>query len=103
MSLFQCENCGCMENTACGWYWCRNSKRLTPAEHLGKPLCSVCAPQQYADGSDNEDMNGKWHGRFDRKFFEKGMYVTNKKGNLEHRETGELATLSKGADEEINV
>jgi hypothetical protein len=40
MSLFMCEKCGCVENTASGCYWGADSK-----------LCSECG-------------DGKWHGIF---------------------------------------
>ena len=101
MSLFQCEECGCMENTATGWYWCRNDKQLTPEKYLGKALCSCCAPTEYAGGDNNENNTGEWHGRFDRKFFEKGALITNGDGNLEYKDTGETATLSGGSDTEL--
>lgn len=45
MPLFICKNCGCIENTALGFYW--------PAG--AEPLCSECA-------------FGKWHGYFDKKY-----------------------------------
>lgn len=65
MSLFQCPECGCAENTAC-----------CPWTYPKPRVCSACAP------------NGKWHDRFPRKFLPKGEFFTNKVGNLEHRETG---------------
>lgn len=49
MSLFACENCGCVENTALCWVW------QARAEY--KPeLCSACDP-----------AIGKWHGLFERR------------------------------------
>lgn len=71
MSLFQCEECGCRENTACCDYWVRykkEDKRL---------LCSVCDP----------DIS-KWHNRFPRMMLPKGQFKTNSVGNLQHIETG---------------
>ena len=48
MPLFNCSNCGVIENTALGAFWHNKVK--------GKPvLCSEC-----------ED--GKWHGMFPRAF-----------------------------------
>jgi hypothetical protein len=41
-------------------------------------LCSACDP----------DI-GKWHGRFPRLFLPKGMFVTNERGNLAHKGTGD--------------
>jgi len=88
MSIFQCENCGCAENTSCGWYHCRNSKRLTPKEYLGKALCSACAPTEYASGQNNKEFNNKWHGLFIRTFLPHGEFKVNGQGNIEHIESG---------------
>jgi len=65
MSLYQCEECGAVENTALGAYWFRDKK-----------LCSECD-------------TGKWHNSFPKVIIPKGMFFTNKQGNLEHKETGE--------------
>lgn len=90
MSLFQCENCGCCENTALAGPVIRFMSEIfdwTGIEHLrGKELCSVCAPQKYRDGTSTE--YGKWHNVFERTFLPKGKFFTNNKGNLEHIETG---------------
>lgn len=51
MSIFECEKCGCAENTAlCGY----NFRGDGPA------LCSECDPKI-----------GKWHGCFEKKQFNK--------------------------------
>lgn len=89
MSLFQCDNCGARENTACGWYYGRNSKRFNKLETLGKKLCSCCAPTEYPSGEPTK-FNGEWHGRFKRLLLPKGEFHTNREGNLEHTETGLL-------------
>lgn len=65
MSLYQCEECGGRENTALGAYWGRDRK-----------LCSECG-------------KGEWHGKFRKLLLPKGMFVTNRQGNLAHKETGE--------------
>ena len=50
MSIFRCEGCGCVENTALSRYWFRNEeKELTD----GRALCSECHP-----------TTKKWHGVF---------------------------------------
>ncbi len=92
MSLFQCEVCGCVENTALAsqgvkgyaekffdWSGIEDKK--------GKLLCSACAPTKYSDGTPTE--YGMWHGRFERKFLPMGMFKTNQIGNLEHVKTGD--------------
>lgn len=48
MPLFQCSNCGCIENTALSDYWWRTECEKLPA------LCSECE-------------SGKWHGEFAKK------------------------------------
>ena len=78
MSLFQCEECGCVENTACCDYWWNKAE--------GLPLvCSACSKGQ----SDEYQKRGEWHGTFKRTFLPKGMFRTAQNGNLEHIETGE--------------
>lgn len=91
MSLFQCENCGCCENTALssqgckGWFEKAFDWSYAP-ERKGLLLCSACAPTQYRDGSPTRF--GEWHNVFPRVYLPKGMFLTNSVGNLEHKETG---------------
>lgn len=65
MSLYQCEECGARENTAVGHF-----------HGQGKKICSKC-------------HTGKWHNIFPRIILPMGMFVTNKDGNLAHKETGD--------------
>lgn len=59
MPCFVCEKCGCIENTACGDYWCNYA--------LGQPvLCSLCSP-----------IIGKWHGHFKRKKYSGEQDILN--------------------------
>lgn len=91
MSLFQCENCGCCENTALssqgfnGIFADFFDWAYAP-ERKGMKLCSACGPVKYKEGELSE--YGKWHGKFDRVFLPKGEFFTNKVGSLEHKETG---------------
>lgn len=91
MSLFQCESCGCAENTALsaqGFKMMLDNFDWSYAPHLkGMLLCSACGPVQYSDGYHTDF--GVWHGQFERVFLPKGMFFTNRVGNLEHKETGE--------------
>lgn len=91
MSLFQCEQCGCCENTALAAYHSRHMPELFDwtgiEDREGKVLCSACGPTKYSDGTATE--YGTWHGRFDRVFLPPGMFGTAKDGNLEHLETGD--------------
>lgn len=61
MPLFRCSKCGCVENTALGWYWARTLKS-TP-EQWQKPLCSEHAPK-FIDGKFSDQEEGVWHGKF---------------------------------------
>ena len=86
MSIFQCEECGCAENTSLGWFHCRNL--IKDPKYHGKKLCSACGPTQYDDGTPIE-KTGKWHGRFERRFYEKDSMETNNDGNLVPKRRGE--------------
>lgn len=92
MSLFQCENCGCCENTALSSQGFKGpfadffDWSYAP-ERRGKLLCSACGPVMFASGEATE--YGRWHNRFPRTFLPKGQFVTNSVGNLAHRETGD--------------
>jgi len=58
MSIYRCDKCGCIENSATSGYWSRPTKE-SPA------LCSECDPEI-----------GKWHGAFD-KTSAKGFILVN--------------------------
>lgn len=94
MSLFQCENCGCCENTALSYQGHKEYSKIRASfdwsgkEDLkGMMLCSACGPVKFADGADN-DKSGSWHDRFTRVFLPMGKFKTNSVGNLVHIETG---------------
>lgn len=90
MSLFQCENCGCAENTALAMQGIKHTESWYDwagiEDRKGMLLCSACAPEKYSDGS--LTGLGEWHGEFDLVFLKKGEWKTNDKGNLEHVITG---------------
>ncbi len=92
MSLFQCELCGCAENTALSFQGCASWfadqfdwSRIE--DRKGKKLCSACAPAYFKDNSTSG--LGAWHGQFTRTFLPLGMFKTNRQGNLEHIKTGD--------------
>jgi hypothetical protein len=92
MSLFQCQHCGCCENTALASQGCDGYAEgffdwSGFEDRRGKKLCSACAPTNYNDGTPT--AYGKWHGRFDRVFLPLGKFRTGQDGNLRHIETGE--------------
>ena len=90
MSLFQCEHCGCCENTALssqGFYWTELFDFAGIEDRRGKKLCSACGPSKYSDGT--KANGGEWHGKFDRVFLPMGMFRTADNGNLEHIEMGD--------------
>lgn len=90
MSLFQCEHCGCCENTALSAHIGKHMPELFDwtgiEDRKGKALCSACGPTKYRSGEPTE--YGEWHGEFDRVFLPMGEFKTNQRGNLEHIETG---------------
>lgn len=77
MSLFKCEECGVVENTAlCGWAWEPDPDDMTidvpmpGAKTVPKPkrrrrlICSQCNPEI-----------GKWHNRFPRQDADEAGYT----------------------------
>lgn len=92
MSLFQCDNCGCVENTALssqgfvGIFEDFFDWSYAP-ERRGMKLCSACGPTHYSDGQLTK--YGKWHNVFSREYLPVGMFETNLKGNLSHKENGD--------------
>jgi hypothetical protein len=89
MPVFQCAKCGTVENTALGWFWGRNRKSLTREEDLGKPLCCVCAPRTFPDGTPT-GFDGTWHNQFERHYLPLGEWEWCKSTHkLKHIKTGE--------------
>lgn len=86
MSLYQCERCGCVENTACGFYW-ESNLDCWAEDYKGKHLCSACGPRENKLGG--QTRYGKWHEKFERIFLPVGMFRTASDGNLEHIKTRE--------------
>lgn len=92
MSLFQCESCGAVENTALslqgGNGYAEKFFDWTGYEDKkGKRLCSACLPDKNSAGEPHE--YGKWHGEFSKTILPLGQFRTNEQGNLEHIETGD--------------
>lgn len=91
MSLFQCQACGCCENTAlthCGYPGLEDIFDWSYApERRGLQLCSACGPIKYSDGTKTSKCGG-WHGEFERVYLPKDSFFTNKVGNLQHKQTG---------------
>ena len=92
MSLFQCDNCGTMDNTAlseCGHGQMKHLSDnfnlieeyrikfgLKPNEPFGL-YCSECCPLG----------EQKWHGKFDRIYLPKGEFEIAPNGNLRRKNT----------------
>ena len=73
MSIFICEKCKCVDNTATSEYWALTNKSLYKdyafqddlKEYIGKPLCSECAKIVYDNtGNNGKVVSGKWHDKF---------------------------------------
>lgn len=89
MSLFQCENCGCCENTAMssqGFSFVEVYDWRTIPHLKGKKLCSSCGPTKLNNGKPSG--GGKWHGEFKRVRLPRGEFKTNREGNLQHIRAG---------------
>lgn len=83
--MFQCENCGCKENTALSdqrFVWHEEYDWTGIEDRKGKALCSACGPAKFKSGEPTE-YGGKWHGVFERVYLPMGQYKTNAVGNLE--------------------
>ena len=92
MSLFQCQQCGCCENTALSWqgfdtFIAQDCDWTGMEDRQGKKLCSACGPSKFKDGVSTDC--GQWHGHFARTYLPLGMFKTAKNGNLEHVKTGD--------------
>lgn len=95
MSLIQCENCGCVDNTVYTVkpFFAKSYDWSYAPDRKGKLLCCACGPSKYDNGEPvtyyNKFPFGEWHNQFNREFLPKGKFFTNDVGNLEHKETGE--------------
>jgi hypothetical protein len=91
MPLFQCQKCGCVDNSATGHYWRANRVEKYDwtglEEFKGKILCAVCGPRFYASGAPTEF--GVWHKRFKRDFLPLGQFEENSEGGLTNKENGD--------------
>lgn len=70
MGVFVCDICGCVENTALGFYWGHKDGHTywsDPNFHE-KALCSACAPATFRRGEPSEF--GVWHGKFPRRLWD---------------------------------
>lgn len=106
MSLFQCEKCGCCENTALTNASYRMLDALVSDDELLKEsyrkvlglesgvklgnYCSACTPLWFDDRGNcgtgpnpsPEPGEGLWHGKFERVYYPLGSVYTDKQGNL---------------------
>lgn len=73
MSIYICEKCGTIENTALGGYW-KNCLNKEPK------MCSEC-------------NDGKWHGEFPKKHWSE--YGVNKLLELEKRNDGSMINATE--------
>jgi hypothetical protein len=71
MSLYVCDRCSHIENTALARYWIRK------AEGKKNDLCSVCDPSI-----------GQWHGKFPRSPYDGTQQVINRPTQKRSSTTG---------------
>lgn len=111
MSLFQCDRCGCVENTALseGGYLIsglvtedeppeivksyKAAVGLKEEEPFGN-YCCVCCPMQFDKKGEfkifEEKDRRQWHSDFPRTFLAKGEWETDERGNLRNKKTGQV-------------
>ncbi len=67
MSLYICDRCHTIENTALGMFnrTSAHKRWFGDAIEEGEKLCSACTPALFADGSPNR-KGGTWHNEFHR-------------------------------------
>lgn len=73
MSIYVCDRCGCIENSAYGSYYLTNFGRDNAEYGMpeGELWCHACCPHTKADGTKVPEPYrlhnyGNWHNRFDR-------------------------------------
>lgn len=88
MSLYRCQQCGCVENTAFGFHAIRYWPEW-PDDIRGKALCSACGPARFRTGAPTGF--GKWHGRFEQKSAT-GLWV-DQQGSLWRQDQLDEGTL----------
>lgn len=76
MSLYVCEECGCIENTALSNYWYRKNKDMFDDN---RALCSECQPTHFKTGE--RASLGKWHNKFPKEHWSK-RYDTKPEGHF---------------------
>ncbi|WP_081235202.1 MULTISPECIES: hypothetical protein [Pseudomonas] len=91
MSFFQCEVCGCRENTALSMQGFKDITEIYDwsyePDREGLRLCSACGPSYESSGAPSGF--GQWHGKFERVFLPLGMFQKSQGGSLAHIETGD--------------
>ena len=82
MSLFVCDRCGCVDNTALGRYWSKDMD-IWGEDNRGLALCSKCAPDVFEDGSPVNRPHdivkfGEWHNKFPKRKWDGKTEVINR-------------------------
>lgn len=91
MSIFQCGVCGSIDNSALTWWYLKYKMDLWHRSELnGKALCSACTPRVFKSG-DPTGM-GKWHDKFERRFFKIGSLYTDPEGNVRKISNNQIPT-----------
>jgi hypothetical protein len=94
MSLYQCESCGAVENSAKGHYHCVGRGFYKDKVKDAMKLCSECTPIEYSDGSIDK-KSGKWHGIFPKRIFPLGSLYTDGEGNVRDKVTKKYPEYNK--------
>lgn len=89
MPAFVCDECGCVDNTASGFYWGYAMGMQSTAYRDWfedetkncKALCAECCPTTFKDGRPTK--LGVWHNKFPKKKWDGKVEVLNRK-KLKH-------------------
>lgn len=69
MSLFVCDKCDTIENTALGLYWRGHRHEAWFGIPNHSALCSACMPTHFLNGAVHREGTGEWHGQFKRETY----------------------------------
>lgn len=75
MSIYICEKCGAIDNTALGGYW-HNCRKNEPK------MCSEC-------------NTGKWHGEFPKRYWNDEIYGVEKLLEMESKKDGSMINATE--------
>lgn len=80
MSMFVCDECGCIDNSALGGNWhnrFQNTKLFIGIKD-NVALCAACTPATFKSGAPTK-AGGVWHNQFPQKPWDGKAIVSNRR------------------------